>query len=113
MVHRIYLIFDHHKMRRGKRIIAAKVMRRIPPVLQISIILISLLLATATPGIITGYFELNKAESALAAKNYSAASAAFESAARRMFWRSDLWEHAGQAALLAGQPQETLRLLEG
>lgn len=108
----LYGVFDHHKIWRAERIIAGA-MQPLPKAFRITLIVAGLLCVVAAPGTIAGYLKINEAESALAAEDYAGAAAAFESAAQRIFWRSDLWERAAQAALAAGQPEDTIRLLEG
>jgi tetratricopeptide (TPR) repeat protein len=62
-------------------------------------------------GLIAGLNHVRRAEAAVAAQDYPAAAAAYESAAAWLFWRGDLRERAGMAALLGGRPDEAVRLL--
>lgn len=55
-----------------------------------------------------GIWSLRQAEQT---KDASEAARWFETAAIRLFWRSDLWERAGVSAQQAGQPEEAIRLL--
>ncbi len=70
-----------------------------------------LILAIVGPVAISGYSQLRTAESDAAAGDYAAAAGAFESAAARLPWRADLWERAAECALLAGRPEDAVRLL--
>jgi len=68
--------------------------------------------AIAGPAIYFGYRDLHDAQTALAQARYQDAEGLFESAARRLFWRADLWERAGLAAYRAQNYSEAIRLLE-
>jgi tetratricopeptide (TPR) repeat protein len=59
-----------------------------------------------------GNADLRGAESAMAEARYPDADRLYESAARRLFWRSDLWERAGVAAFRANDKDDAIRLLE-
>ncbi len=75
--------------------------------------ILSLILAGVIgPILFTGFTDLRSAQTELAEKKYDEAAHSFESAARRLLWRSDLWEQAGLAAYLGRQNEEAIRLLE-
>lgn len=79
---------------------------------SVPLILITLFALIAAPVVASGYSDLRQGRAALDAGEYAGAAEFFESAARRLFWRADLWEQAGLAAYRAGDPAESLRLLE-
>jgi tetratricopeptide (TPR) repeat protein len=80
---------------------------------KIPLVVLGLAVMAAAVPLITGYTELSAAESAQASGDHTTAAVAFEAAAKRLIWRADLWERAGENALLAGRPEETIRILEG
>lgn len=73
------------------------------------LILLLLALVIAGPILVSGFWSLRTAEST---DNPARAMELYETAATRLFWRSDLWERAGIAAQQAGQPEQAMRLLE-
>ncbi len=75
---------------------------------QTAILLILLVLLLA-PRPLAGALDLEAASRSLAAEDYAAAADAFARAASHLPWRGDLWGQAGQAAWLAGDPQQALR----
>ena len=79
---------------------------------QVFGVLLALLTLVVGPVVYTGFNDLNAAESALSEKNFSDATNLFESAARKLFWRSDLWEEAGLASYKYGNQENSIRLLE-
>src|SRR5512143_4156400 len=76
------------------------------------LILCSLAAAVALPILGLGAADLGAARQLQARKDHSAAATRFESAARRLFWRGNLWEEAGREALAAGSPEIAIRLLK-
>jgi tetratricopeptide (TPR) repeat protein len=74
-------------------------------------ILLLIAAVVISPSVYSGYADLHSAQSALAQKKYSDAARLFESAARHLVWRNDLWERAGLAAYYEGNNAETIRLL--
>lgn len=72
-------------------------------------ILLTLLALFLAPSPLAGALDLESASRSLAAGDYADASAAFARAAPRLPWRGDLWGQAGQAAWLAGEPQQAIR----
>ncbi len=86
-------------------------MTRTPrPVIYIPLILLSLLTLIFAPRIVVGFRDESRAQKSLAAGQYARAAESYEAAARRLFWRNDLWEQAGLAA--QNDPAEALRLLD-
>ena len=81
---------------------------------NLSVLVVLLLILAAVTGAVlySGYLDLHSAQTALAEKRYEDAADFFESAARRLVWRSDLWEQAGLAAYLGRQNDQAIRLLE-
>jgi tetratricopeptide (TPR) repeat protein len=82
------------------------------PKWQFPIVLLILLAAIFGPVLYSGYKNIKQAEAAFSAKNYTDAAASFESAARLLPWRADLWEQAGQAAFYGQDYPESIRLYE-
>jgi len=74
-------------------------------------VVLLILAAVFSPILYSGYASLHSAQIALAAKKYGDAARLFESAARRLVWRSGLWEQAGLAASLDQDNAEAIRLL--
>ncbi len=68
--------------------------------LRAASVLLSLLLAVFTPFVLSGYLELRKAESA---SSHLEAAEHYRAAARRIFWRADLYELAGHYFYHAGE----------
>jgi tetratricopeptide (TPR) repeat protein len=83
-------------------------MQRNSYVSRAALILLALALVVILPILAGGFWNLRDAESS---SDPARASDLFELAARRLFWRDDLWEQAGLSASEAGQPEETIRLL--
>ncbi len=75
-------------------------------------VLLALLAAVLVPVIFTGTNDLQAAKSALNEGRAAEAAPLFESAARDLFWRKDLWEQAGLAAYSSGDRASSVRLLE-
>ena len=80
--------------------------------LIIFLVLLIVFIAVFAPIVYTGYADLRSAQSAAAQSKFSDAAQKYESAARRLFWRNDLWEQAGLSAYRAQSMNETIRLLE-
>lgn len=80
----------------------------------LSILGVLLLISAAivSPILYSGYHDLQSAQTALAGKKYDDAAQLFESAARHLAWRNDLWEQAGLAAYRNANNPEAIRLLE-
>jgi len=64
------------------------------------------------PILFLGYRDLNDAQVAAAQARYPDAARSYESAARKLFRRNDLWEQAGLAAYEGGDRDGAIRLLE-
>ena len=75
-------------------------------------VLLALLAAVVGPVVLRGYTDLQAARSALAEGRDPEAGQLFESAARKLTWRNELWEQAGLAAYHGGDIDGALRLLE-
>ena len=80
--------------------------------LLVFLVLLVLFIAVFAPIVYTGYADLRSAQSAAAQSKFSEAAQKYESAARRLFWRNDLWEQAGLSAYRAQSMNEAIRLLE-
>jgi tetratricopeptide (TPR) repeat protein len=80
--------------------------------LLVFLILFILMTAVVGPVVYSGFYDLRAAQSALTEKNFSDAERLFESAARKLFWRNDLWEKAGLAAYNNGDQDNSISLLE-
>lgn len=65
-----------------------------------AIILLVILLLIVLPYLVTGYREEAQAKQALEQKQYQRASRLFNSAAKKLLWRTDLYEQAGIASYL-------------
>jgi tetratricopeptide (TPR) repeat protein len=76
----------------------------------IGILLLMLALALIPP-ILAGYRDLAQAD-AQRSSAPSQAALEYESAARRLIWRSDLWEQAGLMSLAADNPAQAVELLK-
>jgi len=87
-------------------------MQPLRPMISMPIILLALLLLITAPGFLTGWSDLRHAEVALSVKNYSEAVRYSTSAAERLWWREDLWEQAGRAALANGDAPGAVLLLQ-
>ena len=74
-------------------------------------VLLALLTTVLGPVFFTGYNDLMAARSALADGRDSDAAHLYESAARKLLWRKDLWEKAGLAAYRSGDNENSIRLL--
>jgi tetratricopeptide (TPR) repeat protein len=71
-----------------------------------------LLAAVLLPFAVTGYAEIDQAESAYANNDFARASELYLSAARHLPWRTDLWEQAGLAASKHDDFPNAIALLE-
>jgi len=80
--------------------------------ITIFLVLLIIFLAIFAPIVYTGYADLRSAQSAAAQSNFKDAAQKYESAARKLFWRNDLWEQAGLSAYRAQSMGEAIRLLE-
>ena len=78
------------------------------------LLFVLLLVTTVMLGsiIYAGYRDMNAAQSATQEARYSDAEQLYESAARKLIWRGDLWEQAGLAAYRVGDKDNAIRLLE-
>ncbi len=74
-------------------------------------VLLLIIVAVISPVLYAGYHDLQSAQTALAGNKYDDAARLFESAARHLMWRNDLWEQAGLAAYRGGNNAEAIRLL--
>ena len=75
------------------------------------LILAGLATAVALPVLVSGYVDLKIARALQDQNAHAAAAVKFESAARRLVWREDLWEQAGREALVGGSPEDAIRSL--
>ena len=75
------------------------------------LILLILLLLILAPRPIAGYLDLRQARYFDVAGKHAFAAYAYASAAERLPWQPDLWEKAGIAAQLGGNPVDALPLL--
>ncbi len=75
-------------------------------------IVLGLIVATALPPVAVGYYEVHQARAALSQGRLQEAAQALEHAALLLFWRNDLWEQAGKAALASNDGAYAARLLE-
>jgi Flp pilus assembly protein TadD len=73
------------------------------------LILVVLLTLILAPRPITGYLDLERARRSDAAGDYAGAAFAYALAAECIPWRGDVWGLAGQAALKAEEPQQSVR----
>lgn len=80
--------------------------------LRIPLIILALTVAIITPIILQGYIYLGQAQAAFDRKDYSTAADNFESAARRLLWKPELWEKAGISFEYAGNLEDALRLFK-
>jgi len=78
----------------------------------IFLVLLAILIAVFAPIVYTGYADMGSAQSAEAQSSFKEAAQKYESAARRLFWRNDLWEQAGLSAYHGQSMSEAIRLLE-
>lgn len=76
------------------------------------IVLALLVCAVAVPVLVAGTWDLQKAHEAIFEERYEDAMRLYESAARLLFWRRDLWEQAGLAAYRGQDMHNAVRLLE-
>jgi tetratricopeptide (TPR) repeat protein len=76
------------------------------------LILAVLLAAVLLPYVITGYLEIDQADSAYLKGEYARASDLYVSATRHLPWRNDLWEKAGLAASKHDDFPNAIALLE-
>ena len=76
------------------------------------LIVIILLAAIFLPIISTGYAAIKKGQAGFAAQNYAVAADSFERAVTVLPWRDDLWEQAGIAASMNGNPANAITLLK-
>lgn len=74
-------------------------------------ILCLLLTVIFLPRIIAGEVFLHQAEGFESQRSFSSASLSFEDAARRLWWRHDLYERSGRLAYLAGENKIAIGLL--
>ena len=86
----------------------SKILQKFANVVPILIILLILII---TPRPIAGYLELNKARKMEEAGHYLSAAHAYAIAAERLEWAPSLWEEAGLAAEMGGDPTEVIVLL--
>jgi tetratricopeptide (TPR) repeat protein len=75
------------------------------------LILIFLLTLILIPRPIVGWLDLQTARRNDAAGDYAQAASAYVDAAQRLFWRANLWQDAGLAALKADQPVDAIASL--
>ena len=64
------------------------------------------------PPVLTGYAELQKAESAMDGQEFALAAAHYERAATLLSWRPDLWDQAGLARFWMSDCEGSIRFLE-
>ena len=76
------------------------------------LILSGLAVAAALPILGSGFVDLTAAKRLQSHNDHASAAEKFESAARRLPWRGDLWEEGGREAYASGSPGDAIRLLE-
>ena len=76
------------------------------------IIAFILILSFITPAFVSGYLNLQRAESAYQTQDYETASDFYAQAAKIFFWQNNLWEKAGIAAAQAGQYSNAIFYIE-
>ena len=76
------------------------------------LICLGLLGLILTPRPLAGLFDRERAGRAMLSGSYSQAASDFAAAAERLPWQPSLWERAGIAAVMAGQPREAIAFLE-
>ena len=84
---------------------------RLQPLARDTLILFILLLLILAPRPFAGYLDLRQAFLFETAKNYAFAASAYASAAERLPWQPFLWEKAGIAFQLAGDPAKAVLFL--
>lgn len=84
---------------------------RIRSILFNILILVLLMSVSLLPLVISGLKAEARARAAQKQGEMSVAARLLETAAKRLPWRADLWQDAGQAALAAGEPEDAIRLL--
>ncbi len=81
------------------------------PKLRFPLILFALLAAIMLPPVLSAYAGIQKGQAELDAQNYAGAAASFERSARFLPWRADLWEQAGIASGMNGNPSQAITFL--
>jgi tetratricopeptide (TPR) repeat protein len=76
------------------------------------LVLLILAIAITAPIFYAGWRNLESADAAAAEGKYADAARLYESAARQLPWRADLWEMAGLTAFRAQDADNTSRLLQ-
>jgi tetratricopeptide (TPR) repeat protein len=77
-----------------------------------ALILLAIIGLIVTPPVLTGYVELQRAQSALKTNTISSAAHAYERAAQFLPWEAGLWEQAGQLRFKLGEFADAIALLE-
>jgi tetratricopeptide (TPR) repeat protein len=77
-----------------------------------ALILLTVIGLIFTPPVLTGYAELENAESAQAEGDFSSAASSYARAARFLPWRVDVWEKAATASFLADRHEPAIALFE-
>ena len=77
-----------------------------------TLILLAVIGLVFTPPVITGYDELQRANSAMEGGNFSDAADRYERVARLLPWRQDLWEKAAMALSFSGDFHSAVLLFD-
>jgi tetratricopeptide (TPR) repeat protein len=75
------------------------------------LVLLGVILLVTAPVLGSGLLELGRAQRSRASNDHLQAARSFELAARRLPWRTELWEQAGLQALAAQAPGDAIRSL--
>ena len=87
-------------------------MYRILTLLKIPIILFGLSVAIVAPIMMEGFIDQKNAQVAFDRKDFSDSGVDYESAARRLSWRSELWEQAGKSYVYGKDWEDAVRVFE-
>ena len=87
-------------------------MHRILTLQKILIILLGLTVAILAPIVIQGYIDLKNAQVAFDRKDFADSGADYELAARRLRWRSELWEQAAISYVYGKDWEDAVRVFE-
>ncbi len=87
-------------------------MQRLSSSLKIFFILLGLSVAVIAPVVLGGFIDLRRAQISFDRNDFANAARDYESAAHRLWWKSDLWEQAGISYESAKNIDDALRLFE-
>ena len=77
-----------------------------------TLILLTIFGLIFTPPVVTGYIELERADSVMDNGKFSDAATRYERVTRLLPWRGDLWQRAGMAQFFAAEYTEAIPLFE-